>query len=233
MKLLHNCWGTLSELADTPKRLPDPLSREEIRSDLSYFSLNPFSVLETVEGEYPPEEPHYSKVHPRNKFLASTMSQLGGGEESLKQKLSDTIRTGGGIDDGWRVLRSLDHHWPEHDPYTLSNDIVGKRLGLEKGGLKPLNHQEAAQMVSQNLSANPGPTYKALGFKKKRDSIALAMDIAREVERRARWDPFPASFQNMEWPAGQSAGSARLSRRKPFLIVLLGGWFLWPTNTRP
>jgi hypothetical protein len=66
--------------------------------------------------------------------------------------------------------------------------------------------------MEQNLTANPGPTYKELGFEKKRDSLALAWDIAKKVWDKAETEPVIGYLK----PRYSLAGRSTIATKEKF-----------------
>lgn len=212
MKLLHSCWSVLHCLVHDQTSFASGVSPPALREDLSYLSVNKFQVLKTLEDEYPiaPERVSVSIAH--NRFLASTMKVLGGGESQLLAKLQSSERRGGGTDDGWKYVQLMDREYTAPSLYELPVAEQARRLGITRGCLVPRTFWEAAATATQNLDANPGPTFKALGFNKKRESLALAMDVAREVVETANSRPIVGYLR----PRYGIAGRSKLSEKSKF-----------------
>jgi len=185
LTLLHSCWGMLHHLVFHHVSYAGPTSGPALKEDLSFLSENPFKVLEGLDDVYPQYGGDISKKEKKNKFLRSTMQVLGGGETRLLEKLRPLERRGGGIDDAWKYMRLLDRQYEAPCPFTFPVSAQCHFLGITPGSLSPVSVSEAAAMASHNLDANPGPSFRALGFLKKRESISLAMDIANEIVIKA------------------------------------------------
>jgi hypothetical protein len=181
LSLLLSSWGALTALAYAPRAERPPASRGKLQGDVRILCHNRFKILETLEDKFPPYTSDVSLPVRKNAFLEGTLRELGGGEAVLESKLSIYERRGGGIDDGWKTMRDLDRKYAGPCRFSFSVEEQCRFIGLEPGGVAPLPFDEAVSGTVLNLDANPGPTFKALGFAKKSESVALAMDMAREV----------------------------------------------------
>jgi hypothetical protein len=175
------------------------------------LSQNPFSVLAYEnEEEYSPYDLDVSIPRPSNTFLQSSMKKLGGGETRLLEKLHDYERRGGGIDDVWKSLHKLDKRPLTIMWQTSIADCV-KWLGGSYGCLEPPTFNDSPFLMDQNLSANPGPTFCELGFKKKKESLCLAWDLAKKVWDKAEEGPVVGYLKPRYSIAGRSKVALKTS----------------------
>jgi hypothetical protein len=113
------------------------------------------------------------------------------------------------MDDGVKTIRDLDRIYSAPCSFTFPVEEQVRFLGLSPGQVTMLPFDEAARQSVLNLDANPGPTFRALGFKKKGESVALAMDLAREVYDAAG----SGSVLGYLKPRYAIAGRAKLSEK--------------------
>jgi hypothetical protein len=191
-----------------------PLSGKRLAADIPLLCSNRFSVLTPLEDELPSYSCDLSTAVPRNKFLSSSMNVLGGGEAVLLSKLSIMERRGGGMDDGWKTVNLLDREYLSPCPFTYNVAEQCRFLGVEPGSLRPYDFDSAVRGSVQNLGANPGPTFKALGFDRKRESVALAMDMAREVVDKSSTEPVLGYLK----PRYALAGRTKLAESEKFRV---------------
>jgi len=144
------------------------------------LSKNRFEVLQAGPDEYEPYTRLPSVPSKRNEFLESTMGLLGGGESELLSKLKGEMRTGGGIDDAWRTMQLLDKPEPPSD-FRRDADYYVTAFGGSRGCVKSLLIEDIPYTVRHNLSSNPGPSYKSVGFESKRESLSTAWDTAGTI----------------------------------------------------
>jgi len=140
------------------------------------------------------------------------MEVLGGGESVLLSKLSSFERRGGGIDDAYKTMRDLDREYPSDYKWSFDIARAADYCGLKRGCVKRYPLKEAVQAQAQNLGANPGPSFKAYGFEKKSESIALAMDIAATIEDMAKSGPVLGEFK----PKYALAGRTKCQEKSKF-----------------
>lgn len=150
------------------------------------LSSGAYQRLESVGTSYPAVPLHDSVPAPVNKYLRHSMEVIGGGEARLLEQLLEYQRCGGGLLDNFKTMRSLDHLDPEGDHYELCTEYLAEKIGLTKGCLQIMDLKEAAHSTSHNLDAHPGPTFRACGFRKKRESLAVAYEIARDIMDNAQ-----------------------------------------------
>jgi len=148
----------------------------------------------------------------KNPFLASTMQVLGGGEARHYEKLRSFERRGGAVDDGYKTLKLLDRVYSSPCPFTFPVAEQAAYIGLTPGCVSPLDSWSALSSMSHNLDANPGPNFKALGFNKKRDSMAVAVEIADLVVEKARSESVIGYLK----PRYSLAGRTKLSEKDKF-----------------
>lgn len=174
---------------------------------------NRFSVLAYKdEEEYTPYDLDVSVAKPSNVFLEATMKKLGGGETRLLEKLRDYERRGGGIDDVWKSLHKLDTP-PLAITWQTGVADCCKWLGVSYGCLKPPTFSESPYLMDQNLVAHPGPTFREAGFMKKRESLAVAWDLARHLWETAAERPVVGYLKPRYAIAGRSKVSEKINFR--------------------
>lgn len=210
---LLNNWRTLETLARNPK-IWSGTTPKQLKEDLTELSKNRFSILTRVEDEFPTQGTTISAPSPRSKFQASTMYGLGGGERHMLDKLELFERRGGGTDDVLKVLKILDNSYPEPNTFVLPVSRTAEYCGITRGCCTPISVREGASRQAQNLDANPGPTFKAYGFKKKRESISLAIKMAEIVEDKATMGPLNGFLR----PRYGVAGRTKTSEKEKFRV---------------
>jgi len=138
------------------------------------------------------------------------MRALGGGEVAMLESFSAFERRGGGIDDNWLSIQLIDRKFPNAHKFVHSDDELARRIGMPRACVTPASFDEGVRSMYHNLDANPGPSYTALGFRKKRDSVAIAMEVARHVVKQAESTPVVQYCK----PRYALAGRSKLSEER-------------------
>lgn len=164
------------------KIFPSKLKDEFKKRDKTLFYLkNSFECLQYTEDEYPPQTISLHSDLVCNPFLRETMKVIGGGEGKMLAKMSNMTRRGGSLDDALLVVKLHDKEFKKDYEFLNSVSTISGKIGISFGCVKWGGLEEGAWLSTQNLDANPGPTYIAMGFKKKRESLALAWDISNHI----------------------------------------------------
>jgi len=155
----------------------------------------------------------YCKV---NQFMLSTLYNLGGSETySIKQRMS-SMRYGGGREDSIVYLKKYNNSFYNKDvSFSMSARRMIKVMGLSGETLVPLSLEQVRLGTDLNLSANPGPQYKAVGGKTKLDCYDLIFEVAKFTYAalgRGETPPFPVY--------GLSGRAKFLTRRSKILKEL-------------
>lgn len=189
-----------------------------LRREVIALSENPFSHLEMVEvDDYPETLGNSVSVSiPNNTFLRSAMQKLGGGEQRMLSQLDIYERRGGGLEDGLKIVRLHDRAWKE-PVFTHPASEMVDILGIKNMSHVPL--EVARSTVKHNLDANPGPTYKALGFQSKRESVGVAWDVARAIYEAALSGPVVNTYV----PRYALSGRSKLDEKTKFSEKLMEG----------
>lgn len=155
------------------------------RDEAAKLYVNKYECLAFVEGEeYSTYDRRPSRPLERNIYQESAMELLGGGEKHQLGKTTDNIRIGGGLDDIMRAVKRLDCPVSQFDN-KFPPEYYVRKMGGSSGILKPIPLDRVGYEQKQNTSANPGPTYKDMGFKTKGECLPLAINIARTLHSMA------------------------------------------------
>lgn len=166
-----------------------PMSRPALKQDANILSQGQFAALALLGDEYPAYTQDVSVASSVNKFQASAMRTLGGGEAVMESSFSIYERRGGGLDDNWLSIRLIDKHYPRAHRFIYSDEVHAKMIGMPRGCVQPISLDSALVTMYHNLDANPGPTYKMLGFNKKRESFTTAVGVARNIVEESSTRP--------------------------------------------
>jgi hypothetical protein len=137
----------------------------------------------------------------------------------MLDKLQELERRGGGIDDMWKYVHLSDRHFVDSRPFELSDDDIVRRLGASPGIVSPVSLETARTAMKQNFAANPGPTFKALGFKNKREGAAVAWDLAGHIINVSK----EKSVIGLFTPRYALAGRTKLAKKSRFVEKQLAG----------
>nr|UXL82810.1 RNA-dependent RNA polymerase [Capillidibolus rugosus virus 1] len=175
---------------------------------------NPYELL-AFDNDYSyPDDMNrdISRAVPKNGFLKSAMQKIGGGEQRLLAQMGDLERRGGGIDDGLKYLRLHDKRW-QKCYFKFDAMQAAALLGVGCGELRPMPLNVVRLRIKHNTHANPGPTYKALGFKKKYESAPVAWDVCELLYKLAETQ----SVVGVAVPRYALAGRGKIDTRQSFL----------------
>lgn len=127
----------------------------------------------------------------------------------MLDRMAELERRGGATDDGWKTIRGMDRLYPYRTKFSRTPREQCIRLGIEPGSFKALQFWDAMGQMSHNLDANPGPTWKMCGFDKKRESLAVASDVAHHIYQQAAVRPIVGYLK----PKYSLAGRTKLQTR--------------------
>lgn len=210
LSLLQSSWGRMYDMCHTS--FAEGISPPKLREDSRYVLQNRYSVLEYLEDNYPSKDYSVSTPNKINVFQANTMTILGGGETVMREKMRSLERRGGAVDDQCKTIKILDRVFDDPCPFTHSVQTQCEYLGLTRGCVKMASFKDAVSMMTHNFDANPGPTWRMMGFDKKRESMALALDIGRHIADQAVMRPIIGYLK----PRYALAGRTKLAEKSKF-----------------
>lgn len=127
----------------------------------------------------------------RNQFLKSSLLTIGGSVRTNLNRHQSYIRFGGGTSDSLRYMKKYDKDY-ENVPYLCSMSIrtLARKLGFKRGELRAMNVVDVMPYIRWNDNANPGPSFKSLGYEDKLDAYLDSVTLATECETRLRLGQF-------------------------------------------
>lgn len=120
-------------------------------------------------------------IIPRNHYMINSLvSMKGSDKRNIATPLSYS-RVGGTNDDAVRGLVPFDHRPDDvsFNPTHKEEDVIMERLGWKNVRLTPLTMSVTRLSYRMNLDANPGPSYKCLGYDTKAEAYELMYDVAQ------------------------------------------------------
>lgn len=166
---------------------PKAGSSAQLKTEYNEKVANPFASLPTEGDDYPvPPFRGVSMPGRHNQFLRSAVSQIGGGEAELLNAVSSNVRRGGGGDDGMKYVHLCDRDYPAPCDFLLPVETSALMFGITRGCVSRVSTDVVAQLVTHHTSSHPGPTLRALGFRKKNETLPVAYEMASRVFSRAQ-----------------------------------------------
>jgi len=151
------------------------------RDEANKLFVNRYEHLKYIpDEEYHPYDRAPSMVVEKNLFQEGIMKLMGGGELHQYNKCTDQIRIGGGIDDLQRAINRIDKN-KDRCFNRFSPDHYLQKMGGSLGCVAPISLRDVGFEQNQNTQANPGPTYKSMGFKTKGECLPLAISVSENL----------------------------------------------------
>lgn len=167
---------------------------------------NIYAVLDIEEPLYKPKtQGSHNRSVPRNNFAVSSMRKIGGGEVRLLNNVLPKFRRGGDELDNYQTLASCAQTRDLNKSLPLDCKKFAKFLckGVEVDKLC-VTELTMQYKLKTNLGANPGPTFKYMGFNNKAGSFPVAFELANELFHKAKEGPIVGQSKPVYSFAGRS-----------------------------